>query len=149
MQLPQNVGCSQKLHFSPHKSKEVEYPLHLMSTFLIRQGFSLWPWKYLKTCKRRKTSSPKARGRGRSCTTYIYICTHTQVTDKTLTWKSLLSGLNMLPLPEKCIMHKAILPASFSKPPEQSPFIGHGALQAAPLYNQVAQHIASLFCHCS
>lgn len=80
---------------------------------------------------------------------HIYICTHTQVTDKTLTWKSLFSRLNMLPLPEKCIMHKAILPASFSKPPEQSPFIGHGALQAAPLYNQVAQHMASLFCHCS
>lgn len=32
--LPQNVGCSQKLHLSPHKIKEEEYPLH--SVFVLQ-----------------------------------------------------------------------------------------------------------------
>lgn len=73
--------------------------------------------------QRKKTFFPR-RQVGREVTQYI------KVTDIILTWKSLFRRLSILPLPEKCIMYKAILLASSSKPPEQSPFIGHGALHA-------------------
>lgn len=71
--------------------------------------------------KRKKTFLPQ-RQMGRGRLQYI------KVTDIILTWKSLFRRLSILPLPEKRIMYKAILLASSSKPPEQSPFIGHGAL---------------------